>query len=178
MHLTNGIKPAYYQNADYVFLQTGFDKTPVEIEALVKQAIAVTKKPVILAEYSKESRSADAKRLGDIGCKAGAVGTGNGRNITLCGQQEPKKSKSSSSDAIVTVVGVAAVGALLWYLYTSTVDEGVIITFQYDDSDDYQIGLKNQFQLSEDSSFTLRLDHMKNLSTTDQAIQLQYEKRF
>ena len=83
----------YYANADYVYLQTGWDKTPAEITAMVKQAIAVTGKPVVASEYAKESRSAAARALGDAACLAGAVGTGNGRSVDFCGQKEQKKVK-------------------------------------------------------------------------------------
>jgi hypothetical protein len=96
VHLTTGIggrkgNKEYYANADYVFLQFGWDKTPAEITAMVKQAIAVTGKPVIASEYAKESRSAAARALGDAACLAGAVGTGNGRSVDFCGQKEQKK---------------------------------------------------------------------------------------
>ncbi len=96
VHLTSGIggkqgNKEYYANADYVYLQTGWDKTPAEITAMVKQAIAVTGKPVVASEYAKESRSAAARALGDAACLAGAVGTGNGRSVDFCGQREQKK---------------------------------------------------------------------------------------
>jgi hypothetical protein len=96
VHLTSGIgghkgNKEYYANADYVYLQAGWDKTPAEITAMVKQAIAVTGKPVIASEYAKESRSAAARALGDAACLAGAVGTGNGRSVDFCGQKEQKK---------------------------------------------------------------------------------------
>ena len=96
VHLTSGIgghkgNKEYYANADYVYLQTGWDKTPAEITAMVKQAIAVTGKPVVASEYAKESRSAAARALGDAACLAGAVGTGNGRSVDFCGQKEQKK---------------------------------------------------------------------------------------
>ena len=93
VHLTSGIgghkgNKEYYANADYVYLQTGWDKTPAEITAMVKQAIAVTGKPVVASEYAKESRSAAARALGDAACLAGAVGTGNGRSVDFCGQEK------------------------------------------------------------------------------------------
>ena len=113
VHLTTGIgghkgNKEYYANADYVYLQTGWDKTPAEITAMVKQAIAVTGKPVVASEYAKESRSAAARALGDAACLAGAVGTGNGRSVDFCGQKEPKKEKwyDKYQDEMV-VAGVA-----------------------------------------------------------------------
>ena len=59
VHLTTGIggrqgNTAYYANADYVFLQTGWNRTPAEITAMVKQAMVVTGKPVVASEYAKK----------------------------------------------------------------------------------------------------------------------------
>ena len=111
VHLTSGIgghkgNKEYYANADYVYLQTGWDKTPAEITAMVKQAIAVTGKPVVASEYSKESRSAAARALGDAACLAGAVGTGNGRSVDFCGQ-EKKVHWYKKYETEMVVAGVA-----------------------------------------------------------------------
>ena len=123
VHLTSGIggkkgNKEYYANADYVFLQTGWDKTPAEITAMVKQAIAITGKPVVAAEYSKESRSAAARALGDAACLAGAVGTGNGRSVDFCGQREKKKVhwyKKYETEMVVAGVVVATLYAVTRY---------------------------------------------------------------
>ena len=111
VHLTSGVggkkgNKEYYANADYVYLQTGWDKTPAEITAMVKQAIAVTGKPVIASEYAKESRSAAARALGDAACLAGAVGTGNGRSVDFCGQ-EKKVHWYKKYETEMVVAGVA-----------------------------------------------------------------------
>ena len=111
VHLTSGIggkkgNKEYYANADYVFLQTGWDKTPAEITAMVKQAIAVTGKPVVASEYAKESRSAAARALGDAACLAGAVGTGNGRSVDFCGQKEQKVEWYKEYETEMIVAGV------------------------------------------------------------------------
>ena len=111
VHLTSGIgghkgNKEYYANADYVYLQTGWDKTPAEITAMVKQAIAITGKPVIASEYAKESRSAAARALGDAACLAGAVGTGNGRSVDFCGQKEQKVKWYKEYETEMIVAGV------------------------------------------------------------------------
>jgi len=111
VHLTSGIgghkgNKEYYANADYVYLQTGWDKTPAEITAMVKQAIAVTGKPVVASEYAKESRSAAARALGDAACLAGAIGTGNGRSVDFCGQ-EKKVHWYKKYETEMVVAGVA-----------------------------------------------------------------------
>ena len=77
VHLTTGLgghrgNTSYYANADYVFLQFGWNKTPEQVAAMVKQAIAVTGKPVVASEYAHESRSAAARALGNAACQAGA----------------------------------------------------------------------------------------------------------
>ena len=111
VHLTSGIgghkgNKEYYANADYVYLQAGWDKTPAEITAMVKQAIAVTGKPVVASEYAKESRSAAARALGDAACLAGAIGTGNGRSVDFCGQ-EKKVHWYKKYETEMVVAGVA-----------------------------------------------------------------------
>lgn len=115
VHLTTGIggrsgNKEYYANADYVFLQFGWDKTPAEVTAMVKQAMAVTGKPVVASEYSKESRTAAARALGDAACLAGAIGTGNGRSIQYCGQQEKKKSWIKKNETTLIGITTAAIG--------------------------------------------------------------------
>ena len=124
VHLTSGVgghtgNKEYYTNADYVYLQTGWNKTPAEITAMVKQAIAITGKPVVAAEYAKESRSVAARALGDAACLAGAVGTGNGRSIHLCGQRKVEKKKEwyqeYEKELIVTGIGIATLFAVLNY---------------------------------------------------------------
>jgi len=120
VHLTSGIgghagNKEYYANADYVYLQTGWDKTPAEITAMVKQAIAVTGKPVVASEYAKESRSAAARALGDAACLAGAVGTGTGRSVDFCGQREQKKIhwyKEYETEIVVAGVVIATLYAV------------------------------------------------------------------
>ena len=120
VHLTSGIgghkgNLEYYANADYVYLQTGWNKTPAEITAMVKQAIAVTGKPVIASEYAKESRSATARALGDAACLAGAVGTGTGRSVNFCGHREPKKVhwyKKYETEMVVAGVAMATLYAV------------------------------------------------------------------
>ena len=143
VHLTSGIgghkgNKEYYANADYVFLQTGWDKTPAQIAAMVKQAIAVTGKPVVASEYAKESRSAAARALGDAACQAGAIGTGNGRSIVPCGQLPPKKKKwykEYESELIVSGVAALTLYAVSRY--------GVPLTLQANE-DTYKIGIESK----------------------------------
>ena len=149
VHLTTGIggrkgNKEYYANADYVFLQFGWDKTPAEITAMVKQAIAVTGKPVVASEYAKESRSAAARALGDAACLAGAIGTGNGRSIIPCGQLPPEKKqrwyKEYESELIVSGVALATLYAVSRF--------GLPLTLQANE-DTYRIGIEsNGFGLS------------------------------
>ena len=141
VHLTSGVggykgNKEYYASADYVFLQFGWDKTPAEITAMVKQAIAVTGKPVVASEYAKESRSAAAKALGDAACLAGAIGTGNGRSITPCGQRPQKKKrwyKEYENELIVSGVVVATLYAVSRF--------GIPMTLQANE-DTYKVGIE------------------------------------
>ena len=138
VHLTSGIgghkgNKEYYANADYIFLQFGWDKTPAEVAAMVKQTMAVTGKPVVASEYAKESRTAAARALGDAACLAGAIGTGNGRSILLCGQREEKK-KSWIKKNETTLIGVTAAAIGIYMvsrmqlpIYLQASDNGYLI---------------------------------------------------
>ena len=147
VHLTTGIggrkgNKEYYANADYIFLQFGWDKTPAEITAMVKQAIAVTGKPIVAAEYAKESRSAAARALGNAACLAGAIGTGNGRSIIPCGQAPKKKKwyKEYENELIVSGVVLATLYAVSRF--------GLPLTLQANE-DTYRVGIEsNGFGLS------------------------------
>ena len=125
VHLTSGIggrkgNNEYYANADYVFLQTGWDKTPAQVAAMVKQAMAVTGKPVVASEYAKESRTPAARALGDAACAAGAIGTGNGRSIVPCGYEAPPPpKKNNEADTAMAVIGIAVLAVGAYYLHTN-----------------------------------------------------------
>jgi len=125
VHLTTGLgghrgNMAYYVNADYVFLQFGWDKTPAQVAAMVKQAMAVTGKPVVASEYAKESRTPAARALGNAACAAGAIGTGNGRSIVPCGYEAPPPpKKNNDADMAMAAVGIIVLGVAAYYLHTN-----------------------------------------------------------
>jgi len=155
VHLTPSFKPEYFANADYVFLQTGFGKTAEQVKALVAHAIAVTGKPVVASEYHLESRSATARTLGDAACAAGAIGTGNGRSITFCGEEKMAKKKDHTGE-VVAVLGIAALAVGAYYLYTNYDFE-----LKLDLTDNYQTyGTKKSFNLFEkdDNSLNFEID--------------------
>ena len=165
VHLTSGLgghsgNTAYYANADYVFLQTGWNKTPAEITAMVKQAMAVTGLPVVASEYAKESRTPAARALGDAACAAGAIGTGNGRSIVPCGYEAPPEEKDNKDTEIaIAVVGIALVAWSAYYLHTNYEFE-----LKFDATDNYQTyGTKKTFSLFEKNdntlNFNMELDH-------------------
>jgi len=163
VHLTSGIggkkgNKEYYANADYVFLQFGWDKTPAEISAMVKQTIAITGKPVVASEYAKESRSAAARALGNAACRAGAIGTGNGRSITACGQRPPAAKKvrwykEYENELIVSGVVVATLYAVSRF--------GVPLTLQANESA-YRVGVEQP--LSENTSLSLEIDNADRIT--------------
>ena len=111
VHLSPGIKLAYLENADIIYLQTGFNLNESQFRAKVTEALSIGK-PVIVSEYHMDSSSTVAKRYGDIACKMGAVGTGNGRNVELCGQREAKKEKWYQKYGTEMVVGGVAMATL------------------------------------------------------------------
>ena len=162
VHLTSGIgghkgNTAYYANADYVFLQFGWNKTPAQVAAMVKQAIAVTGKPVVASEYAIESRTPAARALGDAACQAGAIGTGNGRSITPCGYEAPPPPKKNYDNYYYAAgaLVIVAIGVYIGYDYDATGLE-----LRFDATDNYSIlGVKKTFQLTEQSSFSLQVEN-------------------
>ena len=119
VHLAPGVggfknDTSYYAEADYIFLQFG-DHLTGDYVADKEMALAMLReamklgKPVVANEYALYSEDPKAKALGDALCAAGAVGTGNGRNVVPCGQQEKKKPSRNGSIALGLVA--AALGA-------------------------------------------------------------------
>jgi len=159
VHLTSGVgghrgNTAYYANADYVFLQTGWNKTPAQIAAMVKHAMAVTGKPVVASEHSKESRTATARALGDAACAAGAIGTGNGRSINYCGHEEPPKKKNNDADMAMAAVGIIVLGVAAYYLHTNYDFE-----LKFNATDNWQsYGTKKTFNLFEKKDTTINFN--------------------
>jgi len=88
VHLTPTTPLEYVTHADVLYLQTGFGLTQEQFREKVKATLLATSKPVIVSEYSLQSDTAYARALGDIACEMGAVGTGNGRSVNICGQRE------------------------------------------------------------------------------------------
>jgi len=166
VHMTPHFKAEYFANADYVFLQTGFNKTPEQVKAMVAHAIAVTGKPVVASEYHLESRSATARALGDAACAAGAIGTGNGRSIMYCGAEETPKKKNNDSDMAMAVVGLAFVAFGAYYLHTNYDFE-----LKFDLTDNYQTyGTKKTFNLFEKDDNSLNFEMDFSHTTADDVV--------
>mgnify|MGYP003136128189 CR=1 FL=1 len=106
----------YYRGADFIYLQIG-DHLTGDYVADSNMAVAMLKEaiklgiPVVANEYSLTSTSDQARALGDLLCQNGAVGTGNGRSINLCGQKESKKKKEwyQEYEKELVVTGIAAI---------------------------------------------------------------------
>jgi len=140
VHLAPGVggfkgDTSYYAEADYIFLQFG-DHLTGDYVADTAMAVAMLKealklgKPVVANEYSLYSESAQAKALGDRLCAEGAVGTGNGRTVTFCGQRAAEVPKAYGSAALAVGVIAIALGATVYMQndYTSvrtSNDEGL-----------------------------------------------------
>jgi hypothetical protein len=88
----------YFKNADIIYLQTGWANQIGEAEFRKRIEYAITfGKPVVVSEYHLQGTSPEAKRYGDIACSYyQVVGTGNGRNQTMCSSLvwEEKKEES------------------------------------------------------------------------------------
>jgi hypothetical protein len=127
VHLAPGVggfkkDTRYYKGADFIYLQIGDHLTgdnvadPTMAVAMLKQAMTLGI-PVVANEYSLLSTSEQARALGDLLCQNGAVGTGNGRNVTMCGQRGSKKKKEwyqeYEKELVVTGIAVATLYAML-----------------------------------------------------------------
>ncbi len=127
VHLAPGVggfkrDTRYYKGADFIYLQIG-DHLSGDYVADSNMAVTMLKDamklgiPVVANEYSLLSTSEQARALGDLLCQNGAVGTGNGRNVTLCGQRETKKKKEwyqeYEKELVVTGIAAATLYAIL-----------------------------------------------------------------
>ena len=166
VHLTSGLgghkgNTAYYVNADYVFLQFGWNKTPAQVAAMVKQAIAVTGKPVVASEYAIESRTAAARALGDAACQAGAIGTGNGRSITPCGYEAPRKESNFLKKHETELLGIAGVSVAIAavYFYQKQFKE-MPFNFTLDGNENYQTyGAERAFGITDSLDFVMNYNY-------------------
>jgi len=143
VHLTPGIKPAHYAAAEVIFLQTGFDLNETQFRQRVAEALALGL-PVIVAEYDLQSDSNLSRRYGDIACEMGAIGTGNGRSVTKCGQREQaakKKPWYQEYEEELVIVGIAMASAYVVYRWD------IPLTISATENN-YQIGLSKDFEES------------------------------
>jgi hypothetical protein len=185
VHLTSGIgghkgKKEYYANADYVFLQTGWDKTPAQIAAMVKQAMAVTGKPVVASEYAKESRTAAARALGDAACRAGAIGTGNGRSITPCGYEAPPKEANFLKKHETELIGIAGVSVAIAavYFYNKRFKE-MPFNFSLNGNEDYQVyGIGKSFNVTDNSQILLKYNRIDREGDDTNVAMISYNLSF
>lgn len=188
VHLTPGVgggrfkSTAYYKDADYIYLQVGgHTKTGYKTADIqrgirdLKEALKLGK-PVVVSEYSMYSTSAEAKRFGDVMCQNGAVGTGNGRNITACGQTVyvPPPSEDSGNNDIAKLLGIAAVAIGAYYLYSNYDFE-----LLFNATQDYQsYGATKSFKLTEKSKLSLNLERYENEYSDDNTLMLRYKYSF
>ena len=165
VHMTDGVggirgDVRYYAGADYIYLQTGFNKSPEQVAAMVAQAKKLGI-PVILSEYHLDSDSAEAKALGAAGCAAGAVGTGNGAPAGVyCGAPQ-KEEEEDFADKHGKSIGLAAVvlaGGFIIYKMMSQSDYQGRLNFSLDGQDDYLNGALS-FDASERTTVGLQFDN-------------------
>ena len=98
VHLTPGVKPEYYAQADVIYLQTGFNLSESQFRKSIEEALRLGK-PVVVSEYHLNGTSALAKRYGDIACSyKGVVGTGNGRGSATCETMQWDQGQTTKSE--------------------------------------------------------------------------------
>lgn len=132
VHLTGGVGGhtrdlRFYRNVDYIYLQSSHHWKTADYERAIKDVEEAIKLgiPVIASEYSTSGGSEEAKRLGDLLCRAGAVGTGTGRNVVKCGQlpaqvQDKPKKKNNSNSVTDYVIVAGLFYGIVYYLDTYT----------------------------------------------------------
>jgi hypothetical protein len=146
VHLTSGLgghkgNMAYYANADYVFLQTGWNKTPAQITAMVKQAMAVTGKPVVASEYAN-------------------------RSIVSCGYEAPPPKKNNDADTAMAVVGIVVLAVGAYYLHTNYDFE-----LKFNATENWQsYGTGKSFALTDSLNFNTEFTHIVTNSFNDNII--------
>jgi len=100
VHLSPGVKPEYYAEADVIYLQTGFNLSEEQFRKEIEKALTIGK-PVVVSEYHMDGTTARARAFGDIACSyAGVVGTGNGRGTAVCGSLVSQVEKKNEWDRI------------------------------------------------------------------------------
>ena len=98
VHLTPGVKPEYYKDADVIYLQTGFNLSEQEFRNRIEESLRLGK-PVVVSEYNLNGTSALAKKYGDIACSyKGVVGTGNGRGSATCETMQWDQGQTTKSE--------------------------------------------------------------------------------
>ena len=158
VHLTPGLegKEAYVQNADIIYLQTGFDITEAEFREQIAYAISLGK-PVVVSEYHMDSTSAEARRLGDIACEyTGVVGTGNGRGSAICGdlvEETKEKFHSEYHDELAV-----AMLALVTLSATQLLDLPFVARYNFVQDGSYEVILAAPVTEDVDVGMTYRDD--------------------
>ena len=155
VHLTPATPLEYVTYADVLYLQTGFGLTQEQFKARVKATLLATSKPVIVSEYSMQSDTVYARTLGDIACQLGAIGTGNGRSIQYCGQQEKKKSWLKKNETTLIGVTLAGIGIYMASkiqlpIYLQASDNG------------YKVGIEQP--ISENMSISFDVDNTERIT--------------
>lgn len=123
VHLAPGVggfkrDPSYYAEADYIYLQVG-DHLTGDYVADRELALSMLREamklglPVVANEYALYSEDPKARALGDELCAAGAVGTGNGRTVTMCGQQPKRESWTKRHKDELLIIGAGAIAIAL-----------------------------------------------------------------
>ena len=149
VHLTPGVgghsgNTNYYKGADFIYLQVG-DHLTGDLTADTEMAVAMLKKalkigiPVVANEYSLISTSEQARALGDRLCAEGAVGTGNGRSVSFCGQKPQKAKWYDRPEIAVAGVALATLFAVSRY--------DLPLQLQATE-DSYQIGIRKNMKNS------------------------------
>ena len=161
----------YYKGADYIFLQIGDHLTgdyvaDVELAKRMLNEALQLGIPVVANEYALRSETAQAKALGDLMCQMGAVGTGNGRNITFCGAEEPRKESNFLKKYESELLGIAGVSVAIAavYFYQQRFN-AMPFNFTLDGNEDYQTyGAEKSFNINDNINLVFNYSYQDSVN--------------
>jgi hypothetical protein len=166
----------YYAEADYIYLQIGDHLTgdytaDVELAKRMLNEALQLGKPVVANEYSLYSESPQARALGDLMCQMGAIGTGNGRSITFCGEENYTETNflKKHETELFGIAGVSVAIAAV-YFYQKQFKE-MPFNFTLNGTEDYQTyGAEREFEITDSVNLVLNYEYRNFHNYEDNAI--------
>ena len=147
----------YLEQADIIYLQTGFNKSEAEFRAAIEHALTLGK-PVVVSEYNQYGTTTEARRFGNIACGyAGVVGTGNGRGSAICSDLVQDVKKQKWHEEYDDELAVAML-ALVFFSATYAIQLPFSANFKYIENENYEVIMAAPVSETVDAGVTFRDD--------------------